>query len=778
MSVIDIGVERARTPGVRDAHHLNAAGAALPSARTLAATLEHLYLESRMGGYEAAGAAGPRLDAVYTLAAGLLGARPDEIALTESATVGWQRAVDALRLGPGDRVLVSRSGYVSCALQLLALERDRGIVVELLPDGEDGALDLEALRSALDSGPTALLAVTHIPTSSGLVEPVAEAGCLARAAGVTYLLDATQSVGHLPVDVREIGCDLLVATGRKYLRGPRGTGLLYVRSKLLERLEPQAPDVRGATWTADRAWSLDATARRFETWEASHALRLGLGVALAEAQALGIDAISEHLVARGARLRATLAGTPGVTVTDPPAARGALVTFLVDGAEPRDVALALAERAVQLVSIPARHGRWDLAGRDLAAVVRAAPHVYTSDGDLDALLEGVADIARPARPRSGGTRPAPPGPPVERTDVVVVGLGAHGSASARSLAERGLRVIGLERLRLGHDRGSSHGPTRIIRRAYPSAAWDDLVDRAYGAWGRLEHAAGERLLLPIGGVFARSRDAADALRGPGCEVLDAAAVAEVFPAMNLGEELEGLYDPAAGVLLADRALAAQQRLARRSGARLREAEPLLGWAPDGDGVVVETPTGRIAADRLVVCAGAWVPGLLPGLGLEQRVVRIVNVQLEPRDAEAVAVPALGVFSFDLPLGLVYGVGALGPDGVKLGLDHGEDVDPDAPRRPATTDEISTLRGVAERHLPAAAGEALSALTCLYAVTPDRRFVVGALPETPQVLACSACSGHGFKFAPALGEALSDLVAGAERPDLDFIAPSRSLDLRA
>jgi cysteine desulfurase / selenocysteine lyase len=557
MSVIDIGVERARTPGVRDAHHLNAAGAALPSARTLAATLEHLYLESRMGGYEAAGAAGPRLDAVYTLAAGLLGARPDEIALTESATVGWQRAVDALRLGPGDRVLVSRSGYVSCALQLLALERDRGIVVELLPDGEDGALDLEALRSALDSGPTALLAVTHIPTSSGLVEPVAEAGCLARAAGVTYLLDATQSVGHLPVDVREIGCDLLVATGRKYLRGPRGTGLLYVRSKLLERLEPQAPDVRGATWTADRAWSLDATARRFETWEASHALRLGLGVALAEAQALGIDAISEHLVARGARLRAALAGTPGVTVTDPPAARGALVTFLVDGAEPRDVALALAERAVQLVSIPARHGRWDLAGRDLAAVVRAAPHVYTSDGDLDALLEGVADIARPARPRSGGTRPAPPGPPVERTDVVVVGLGAHGSASARSLAERGLRVIGLERLRLGHDRGSSHGPTRIIRRAYPSAAWDDLVDRAYGAWGRLEHAAGERLLLPIGGVFARSRDAADALRGPGCEVLDAAAVAEVFPAMNLGEELEGLYDPAAGVLLADRALAAQ-----------------------------------------------------------------------------------------------------------------------------------------------------------------------------------------------------------------------------
>ena len=691
--LIDVEVERARTPGVRDAHHLNAAGAALPSARTLAATLEHLHLESRMGGYEASNAARPRLDAVYALAAGLLGAHPDEIALTESATVGWQRAVDALRLGPGDRVLVSRSGYVSCALQLLALERDRGIVVELLPNGDDGALDLGALRSALASGPTALLAVTHVPTSSGLVEPVAEAGRLAREAGVAYLLDATQSVGHLPVDVREIGCDLLVTTGRKYLRGPRGTALLYVRSELLERLEPLAPDVRGATWTADRAWSLDATARRFETWEASHALRLGLGVALAEAQALGIEAISQHLVARGARLRADLAEIPGVTLADPPAARGALVTFLVDGAEPRDVALALAERAVQLVSVPAGHGRWDLAGRDLAAVVRAAPHVYTSDDDLDALLEGVAEIARPARARSNGTRAVPPGPPVERTDVVVVGLGAHGSAAARSLAERGLHVIGLERFRLGHDRGSSHGATRMIRRAYPSAAWDDLVDRAYGAWGRLEEASDERLLLPTGGVFARPRDAADALRGPGCEVLDAAAVAEVFPAIRLGDALEGLHDPAAGVLLADRALAAQR-------------------AP-------RAPLGRPAA------GGGAAPGLGPGRRRrrrrdDHRRIAGIGSSSAPEPGSRDCCPGWAWSSAScgsstsisrraMPRRSPARVGRLrlrsaararlrrrraGPDGVKLGLDHGDDVDPDMPRRPATPDEFATLRGVA------------------------------------------------------------------------------------
>ena len=270
-----------------------------------------------------------------------------------------------------------------------------------------------------------------------------------------------------------------------------------------------------------------------------------------------------------------------MTLADPPAARGALVTFLVDGAEPRDVALALAERAVQLVSVPAGHGRWDLAGRDLAAVVRAAPHVYTSDGDLDALLEGVADIARPARARSNGRRAVPPGPPVERTDVVVVGLGAHGSAAARSLAERGLNVIGLERLRLGHDRGSSHGATRMIRRAYPSAAWDDLVDRAYGAWGRLEEASGEQLLLPTGGVFARPRDAADALRGPGCEVLDAAAVARGVPGDPARRGPRGPPRPGGG------------RPARRPRPRgAARARPPIGRAPAGGGAAPRLGAGR------------------------------------------------------------------------------------------------------------------------------------------------------------------------------------------
>jgi selenocysteine lyase/cysteine desulfurase len=391
-AAIDVEAVRAATPGAAHAHHFNAAGCSLASDATLAAVIEHLELEARAGGYEAAAEVRPRIDDAYEAAARLLGAQAREIAFVESATVAWRRAIDALRLAPGDRVVVSRSAYVSFALQLLALERERGVVVEVVPNGDDGALDLAQLEVALDDHP-ALLALAHVPTSSGLVEPVAQAGALARAAGVVFMVDATQTVGQLNVDVGAIGCDLLVTTGRKYRRAPRGTGLLYVRGDLLERLEPAAPDVRGAEWIEDRGWTLDPGARRFETWEASIALRLGLGVALTEAWQLGPAATEAHLTTLAARLREALAQVPGVELADPPAARSAIVTFHVPGLASADVAAALAQRRVNVVAVPAAHGLWDLGPRGLTAVVRASPHVYDNDDDLQALLDGVGAIA-------------------------------------------------------------------------------------------------------------------------------------------------------------------------------------------------------------------------------------------------------------------------------------------------------------------------------------------------------------------------------------------------
>jgi len=386
---LNVAALRADTPGTRHACHFNAAGAALPTATMIAAIVEHLQLESRIGGYEAAEVVLPRIRAVYQLAAQTLGAQETDIALVESATVAWQRAIDAFRLGPGDRVLVSSSSYVSTAVNLLELRKSRGIVVDVLSTDDGGRVDLEQLRGAL-LRPAALLTVAHIPTSSGLVEPVAEIGSLAQTAGVPFLLDATQSVGQLPVDVGQIGADLVVATGRKFLRGPRGTGLLYVHPRLRQQLRPPAPDVRGAHWHSDQLFNLDSSAKQYETWEASHALRLGLGVALAEALELGLHRIQRHVCALADRLRTGLTAIPQIVVADPEGSSSAIVTFVRDGQDPRDTVRELRAAAFHLVSVPASHGQWDLGRRGLAGVVRASVHVYNDAEDVDALLAELA----------------------------------------------------------------------------------------------------------------------------------------------------------------------------------------------------------------------------------------------------------------------------------------------------------------------------------------------------------------------------------------------------
>lgn len=373
-------------------HHLNAAGSALPTDTSLAAVIDHLELEARIGGYEAAAAMRGRLDDVYVGAAGLIGGAADDIALVESATVGWHRAVDAMRLGDGDRVLATRPTYVSSALQLLELER-AGVVIDVVPDDETGHVDLEALERAL-AEPTTLLVATHIPTSSGRVEPVVEVGALAAAAGVTYLLDATQSVGHVPVDVGSFGCDALVTTGRKFLRAPRGTGFLYVSPRLRERLRPVAPDVRGARWSGEHEFELDESARRFETWEAAHALRLGLGVALEEARQLGVDSVAAHVAALSASLRSRLLEeVAGIRIADPEDAPSGIVTFVREQEEPQSTQAKLSAAGCHTVVVPASHGLWDLAPRGLAGVVRVSFHVYNDEDDVEAVIAALRDDA-------------------------------------------------------------------------------------------------------------------------------------------------------------------------------------------------------------------------------------------------------------------------------------------------------------------------------------------------------------------------------------------------
>lgn len=396
-NAVNVAAERNRTRGVKNSRHFNAAGSALPSAAVVARVVEHLRLEEAIGGYEAAAQVKSELDNLYELAARVIGSQADEIALFDSASTGLRAVIDALRLKPGSRIIASRSTYVSHALHLMTYARENDIDLVVAPVGSDRRVDLEALNCMLADGRPTVLSIGHVPTSSGFVEPAEEIGAIAAAHGSTYILDATQSVGQLEIDVSKINCDVLVTTGRKYLRAPRGTGFTYVRRALLEQTQPTAPDVRGTVWTTENDWEVFPNARRFETWEASIAGRLGLGTAMEELLERGVSTTVEWLCQNAESIRDALRAIPGVTITDPEGDCAAFVTFVVEGFASRDVVVQLAERNVSVVSVPASHGQWDLGDRHIDAVVRASPHVYNDEGDVSALIEGVADLARKAK---------------------------------------------------------------------------------------------------------------------------------------------------------------------------------------------------------------------------------------------------------------------------------------------------------------------------------------------------------------------------------------------
>lgn len=381
---------RAETPGVSRRTHLNNAGAALPPAVVVETVVDHLRLEADIGGYEAAAVAAARSEAVYRSVADLVGGQPDEVALVENATRAWDMAVYGYPFRPGDRVVTGRAEYASNAIALLQLRDRMGIEIVLVDDDDQGQIDLAGLEVELDRG-AAMVALTHVPTNGGLVNPAAEVGARCRAHDVVFVLDACQSVGQLPVDVDALGCDVLSATGRKFLRGPRGTGFLWVRASLVDRLTPPLLDLHSAEWTSPDTFEVRADARRFESWECSHALRLGLGAAVDYALELGLDSTWPRVRAAGARLREALAEVGGVTVHDKGAERGGIVTFSLEGRPAGDVQRILAEAGVNVSTTTPGHAHFD--GRGLPALVRASPHYYTTDEELDRLVDVVRRTA-------------------------------------------------------------------------------------------------------------------------------------------------------------------------------------------------------------------------------------------------------------------------------------------------------------------------------------------------------------------------------------------------
>jgi selenocysteine lyase/cysteine desulfurase len=390
-SDMDLDQLRAETPGTAHRTHLNNAGAALMSRRTVTAMTDQLELEATIGGYEATAAAADKIEGAYVALARLLGARREEIALFDNSTHAWGAGFYGVPLGPGDRILTGRDEYGSNVLAYLQVARRTGAELVVVPNDGTGQVDTAALADLVDER-TKLIGLTYVPTYGGLINPAAEVGRIARAAGVLYLLDGTQAAGQFPVDMTELGCDLFCGTGRKFLRGPRGTGFLYVRSEALDRLEPPVVEIGSATWDGGRGFRWEPGAQRFETWERSGVTIVGLGAAVEQALELGMDAIGERAIGLGARLRDQLTALPRVTAYDQGVRQGAIVTVKVDGVPSPDVMAALSRADVNVTLTVPADNPLDMEERGVHPLVRLSPHYYNTEAELDRAVEVIAAL--------------------------------------------------------------------------------------------------------------------------------------------------------------------------------------------------------------------------------------------------------------------------------------------------------------------------------------------------------------------------------------------------
>jgi selenocysteine lyase/cysteine desulfurase len=395
--MLDLAAVRADTPGTAFVRHLNNAGQSLPPQVVVDTVIAHLRREAEIGGYEAHAEAEDRIGAVYESVGTLMGVPARQVALTTSATDSWMRAFQAVHfsgaLTPGTRALVSVAEYASNVLPLLQLAR-AGVTVDVIPDGPDGALDVRALRSMLDDD-VRIVAVTHAPSQNGLLNDVAGVGLVLEQSGsdAWFIVDACQSVGQVPVDAADIKADFVSVTGRKFLRGPRGTGFLTLSQRALA-LEPFPVDLHAASWVGlpgDRgpAYELHEGGTRYEYWEKSYAALLGMGAAVDYALALGLDNIRDHLGRTSRDLRARLADVPGATVLDRGTEQSAIVTFTKAGESSDETVARIKSHGINVGRGTVSYALRDYRDHDISGMIRVAPHVFNDESDIDTLIASI-----------------------------------------------------------------------------------------------------------------------------------------------------------------------------------------------------------------------------------------------------------------------------------------------------------------------------------------------------------------------------------------------------
>ena len=372
---------REETPGCKNVLHFNSAGASLMPLPVFDAIEQHLKLELEIGGYEAHAQNLEKIEQIYDAAAKMLNCNRDEIAFIENATRAWDMAFYSIPFRPGDRILTAESEYASNYIAFLQVARKTGAVIDVVPSDDSGQISLDALRARIDDR-VKLIALTHVPTNGGLVSPAAEVGKIARDAEILFLLDACQSAGQMPLDVQKLGCNFLSATGRKFLRGPRATGFLYIDKNIIEKLEPPFLDLHAATWTTPQSYEIRRDSLRFENWEQNFAGKIGLATAIEYAMQWGLDAIYERIQYLAELLRKNLTEISSAQVHDLGKERCGIVTFTLAGRDPDEIKQELTKRKINVTTSSTSSTLLDMESRNLKKLVRASVHYFNTEEEV------------------------------------------------------------------------------------------------------------------------------------------------------------------------------------------------------------------------------------------------------------------------------------------------------------------------------------------------------------------------------------------------------------